>query len=67
MRAFTLESHGCLSTACASAVPFRPECCCNQRSASTISVGLAAAARICAISASGYKRDRCDELVQFLR
>src|SRR5438105_5775974 len=52
--ALTLGSQDCSSTAWASCSPFNSECCCTQRSASTISVGYVEAARICATSASGY-------------
>src|SRR6267378_6921916 len=53
--AFTLGSQGILSTAWASASPFRFVFCCIQRSASTISVGYVDAARTCATKASGYR------------
>src|SRR3954466_10672588 len=54
VRALMLGSHSCLSTALASSLPFRFECSCSQRSASTTSGGYVAAARICATSSSGY-------------
>src|ERR1700722_20901849 len=54
-RDFTLGSQDFLSTSLASSSPLSSEWLCIQRSASTISAGYVAAARICATSASGYK------------
>src|SRR5260370_8985635 len=52
--AFTLGSQFCLSTSFPKSSPFRLECLCIQRSASTICVGYFEAARICDTNTSGY-------------